>query len=145
MPDPNSMNTGKGKDFQRIAAKLLSRYFKIDFQIEYSIPIGNPPKDHRFDLVSENRMYIGECKNYSWTEGGNVPSAKMAFVNEAVFYLQHLSTDKKKFVVMRRDFDKKRAETLSDYYYRTYKHLLDDVFIIEIDVLSESIRLLEKG
>lgn len=138
----NSMNTGKGKDFQIKAAKVLGHYFRVEFQTEQPIPIGNPPKNHKFDLVSENGKYIGECKNYSWTEGGNVPSAKMGFINEAVFYLQHISSDKYRFVVLRRDVDNNRGETLADYYFRTKKHLLNGILVLEIDVLAESVRIL---
>lgn len=142
MPDPNCMNTGKGKDFQTIAAEVLSCFFQVGFHTEHPIPIGNPPKNHKFDLVSDDNQYVGECKNYSWTEGGNVPSAKIGFINEAVFYLQHLPSDKKRFVVMRRDVGKKHRETLADYYYRTNKHLLNGVIVVESDLTTKSIRLL---
>ena len=142
MPEPNNMNTGKGKSFQSIAAEVLSHRFQVGFQTEHPIPIGNPPKNHKFDLVSDDGMYICECKNYSWTEGGNVPSAKIGFINEAVFYLQHISSDKNRFVVLRRDLVNKRSETLADYYYRTNKHLLNGVFVFEIDVLTKTVRIL---
>lgn len=142
MPEPNSENTGKGKFFQTLSAELLGQHFRIRFQIEHSIPIGNPPKNHKFDLVSDNGLYIGECKNYSWTEGGNVPSAKMGFINEAVFYLQHIPSDRFRFVVLRRDLSNNRIEPLADYYYRMNKHLLNGVFVIEIDVLTQSVRVL---
>lgn len=142
MPAPNSLNTGKGRDFQKMAVKVLSHYFKVGFRIEHPIPIGNPPKEHKFDLVSDDLQYVGESKNYSWTEGGNVPSAKMGFINEAVFYLQHLPSDKKRFVVMRRDVDEKHTESLADYYYRTNRHLLNGVFIVEIDVTTKTVRTL---
>jgi hypothetical protein len=143
MPTPNCMNTGKGRDFQIIAAKLLSDHFQVKFDIEQPMPIGNPPKNHKFDLVSVDLRFIGESKNYSWTEGGNVPSAKMGFINEAVFYLQHLPKDKKRFVVLRRDVDKKHTESIAEYYFRTNKHLLNGVFIIEIDILTCSIKIFE--
>lgn len=142
MPEPNSQNTRKGKIFQTISADVFGHYFQVGFQTEHPIPIGNPPKNHKFDLVSEDGNYIGECKNYSWTEGGNVPSAKMGFINEAVFYLQHVSSDKFRFVVLRRAVDNKHTETLADYYYRTNKHLLNGVSVIEIDVSNNSVRLL---
>lgn len=142
MPEPNSQNTRKGKIFQTVSAEVLGHYFQVGFQTEHPIPIGNPPKNHKFDLVSEDGNYIGECKNYSWTEGGNVPSAKMGFINEAVFYLQHVSSDKFRFVVLRRAVDNKHTETLADYYYRTNKHLLNGVSVIEIDVSNNSVRLL---
>ena len=140
MPASNSLNTGKGRDFQILAVEVLSQYFNVGFRIEHPIPIGNPPKDHKFDLVSDDLQYIGESKNYSWTEGGNIPSAKMGFINEAVFYLQHLPSDKKRFVVMRRDVNEKHKETLADYYYRTNRHLLNGVFIIEIDTTTNAVR-----
>ena len=142
MPEPNSKNTGKGKSFQTIAAEVLGQHFRVGFQTEHPIPVGNPPKNHKFDLVSDDSNYIGECKNYSWTEGGNVPSAKMGFINEAVFYLQHILSDKFRFVVLRRDVGNNRIESLADYYYRTNNHLLNGVFVIEIDVLTKSVRIL---
>jgi hypothetical protein len=142
MPAPNSMNTGKGRDFQKLAAEILSSYFNIGFRIEYPIPIGNPPKEHKFDLVSDDRRYVGESKNYSWTEGGNVPSAKMGFINEAVFYLQHIPENIKRFVVLRRDVDEKHRESLADFYYRTNRHLLNGIFIVEIDVKTKTVRTL---
>jgi len=43
-------------------------------------------KVHKFDLVSQNKKMVVECKKYYWTKGGNPPSAKFATLNEAVFY-----------------------------------------------------------
>ena len=140
MPEPNSMNPAKGRRFQKLAVKILSKHFGVDFEIEYPVEIGNPPEQHNFDLASKDLKYIGESKNYSWTEGGNVPSAKMVFVNEAVFYLQHLPDDISRFVVMREDFNAKRNETLAEYYHRTNYHLLNGVYIIEIDTETMDIR-----
>lgn len=85
MPESNNMDTGKGKNFQSIAAEVLGYHFQVKFQTEHPIPIGNPPKNHKFDLVSGNGMYVGECKNYLWTEGGNVPSAKMGLSTKPFF------------------------------------------------------------
>lgn len=141
MPTPNSMNTGKGRDFQKLAALIIGDYFGVRFTLEQPIPIGIPPKNHKFDLVSEDQQYIGESKNLSWTEGGNIPSAKMESINEAVFYLQHIPKDKKRFVVMRRDIDDKHSESLAEYYFRIDKHLLNGVLIIEIDVPTKSIKM----
>jgi hypothetical protein len=140
---PNNMNTKKGRDFQKFAAEVLGDHFRVRFNIEHVVPIGNPPKNHKFDLVSEDQQYIGESKNYSWTETGNVPSAKMGFINEAVFYLQHLPKEKKRFIVLRRDVHNKHGESIAEYYFRTNKHLLNGVFIIEIDVLTRDIKIIE--
>jgi len=136
----NRLNPGKGKQFQEKAAELLSERFQVEFQLDYSIAIGYPPKDHRFDLVSSDLRHVGECKNYSWTKSGNVPSAKMGFVNEAVFYLSFLPKDIVRFVVMRKDIHRRRDETLADYYCRTYHHLLQGVFVLEIDLENNTVR-----
>ena len=140
MPLPNSMNTLKGTEFQKNASLVLTNYYNIGFRLEYPVPIGNPPKEHKFDIVSFDLRFVGECKNYSWAEGGNVPSAKIGFINEAVFYLQHLSEDKKRFVVVRRDVDSRHTESLAEYYYRINRHLLKDVYITEIDLGTGNVR-----
>lgn len=133
----NRMNPEKGLKFQEKVAKLFSKRFQVDFQLDYSISIGNPPKGHKFDLVSSDLLYVGECKNHSWTESGNVPSAKMGFVNEAAFYLSFLSKDITRFIVMRKDVHPKKSETLAEYYYRTYQHLLQGIIIFEVDLEEE--------
>ena len=133
MPSINQLNPERGRTFQKRASDVLSQHFGVEFHIDYPIAIGTPPKKHKFDLVSIEQRYVGECKNYSWTESGNIPSAKMGFVNEAVFYLLHLPRGVHRFVVMRRDTHPKHSETLAEYYYRIYSHLLDDVFVIELD------------
>ena len=134
------MNTAKGRNFQNKATELLSAYYGVKFKTESPKMIGSPPKEHKFDLVSEDDKYIGECKNYSWTETGNVPSAKMAFLNEAVFYLQHLTGDCKRFIAMRYDVHEKRRESFAEYYFRTNRHLLNGVYIIEIDLSDSNIK-----
>lgn len=133
MPWDNSLNPAKGRQFQDLAAKALSARLGVRFQLDYPISIGDPQEAHRFDLVSEDQRYVGECKNYSWTETGKMPSAKMAYVNEAVLYLSHLPQDTHRFIVMRLDRHAKRAETLVQYYLRTYRHLLKGLTMYEFD------------
>lgn len=70
------------------------------FEMEKKLAIGNPPKGHKFDIVSEDAHIAIECKRYTWTEGGNVPSAKMGTMNEAVFYLSFLPDTYDKYIVM---------------------------------------------
>ena len=140
----NSENPRRGKEFQALAASILSEYWGVQFEMEVSFPIGDPPKKHRFDLASQDRTYVGESKNYTWTVSGNMPSAKMAFVNEAVFYLSHLPSGINRFVVMPRDIRPKNGEPLADYYHRTYRHLLGGVQIVEIDVETYQVRIVGK-
>ena len=133
MEEGNHLNPAKGKMFEELAKVLLDSYFNVNFDIDYPIAIGSPPKEHKFDLVAKDTSIIAECKNHSWTKSGNVPCAKMGFVNEAVFYLSFLPNEIKKYVVMRKDVHPKRKESLAEYYHRTYRHLLKGVVVIEID------------
>jgi hypothetical protein len=131
----------KGRLFQIRAAKALSQHFGVKFQLDHPIPIGTPPKEHQFDLVSVDSRYVGECKNYSWTKTGRVPSAKLSMVNEAVFYLSFLPPETVKFVVMRKTTHAKQLyESLAEYYHRTRYHLLNGVLIFEMDEEGETLR-----
>jgi hypothetical protein len=136
----NSLNPGKGRDFQRLAADLLGRKLGVRFKLDHPLAIGSPPKTHRFDLVSEDGNYVGECKNYSWTATGNMPSAKMAFLNEAVLYLSHVPSEREKFIAMRVARHERRKETLVEYYLRTYRHLLSGITLYEIDPGTREVR-----
>jgi len=140
MPNDNSLNTGKGHTFQALSAKILSAHFGTQFNLDHAIGIGKPPKPHRFDLVSTDFQFVGECKNYSWTETGNMPSAKMGFINEALLYLSYLPKDTTRFIVTRVDRHARRQETLTEYYFRTYRHLLENVRLFEIDIDTGAVR-----
>jgi len=139
MPWDNSLNPGKGRDFQELAAQLISERLGLRFLLDHPLAIGEPTKLHRFDLVSEDQLHVGECKNYSWTESGNMPSAKMAFLNEAVLLLSHLPPTTNKFIAMRLDTHPRRRESLVQYYLRTYRHLLRGVTLFEIDPVAGTI------
>ncbi len=132
MPLPNSENPGKGRDFEEKTKRALSKLYNTDFY-EQIIEIGNPPKAHKFDLVSANKDIIVECKNFSWTETGNIPQAKMGFLNQAVLYLSHTPEGATKIIVLRKDNHSKRKESLAEYYVRTYNHLLRAINVMELD------------
>ena len=136
----NSQNPARGAEFERQAQDILSEHFGVVLHRDCAIPIGDPAKEHRFDLASDDRKYIGECKNITWTRTGNMPSAKMTSVNQAVLYLTHVRDAKYRFVAMRRDTHPRRQETLAEYYYRTYQHLLGEMLIIEIDIETKAVK-----
>jgi hypothetical protein len=135
--------------FENLAQQYLQDFFNDELLLHKPINIGNPPKPHKFDLSSKDRTIVGECKNYSWTITGNVPSAKMAFLNEAAFYLSFLPEGTKSFIVLRRQLRPRKAhigergEALADYYYRTYKHLLKSITVFEIDIRGKIIRIVD--
>ena len=138
----NSDNSRRGREFQKFAARVLGEYWSVGFDLEVPFLIGKPAKAHKFDMASSDKKIVGEAKNITWTESGNMPSAKMAFTNQAVLYLWHLPAFTKRFVVMPKDIRPKTGEALADYYHRTYKHLLNGVLVVEIDVASSTVRIL---
>ena len=136
MPSDNSLNTAKGRTFQEQVRKVLDNHFGIGFLTDYPVKIGNPPKEHKFDLVSSDHKYIAECKNFSWTETGKIPDAKMAKCDQALLYLSLVPINTKKLLIMRKDTHLDKRETLAEYYKRTHLHLLADVIIMEFDPLT---------
>ncbi len=129
----NSDNPRIGKEFQERICTAMSAYFKTDFQLEIPIPIGEPPKPHRFDCVSSNRQIVIECKCYAWTAAGNIPSAKLRTLNEAVLYMSCLPPDTVKIIAMKKTLRPGKPETLAQYYNRVNGHLLKGIRIVEMD------------
>lgn len=129
----NSDNPKIGRDFEALVTKWFVKKYNKDFSNNFSFDIGNPPKSHRFDVVSIDKTIVAECKCYTWTETGNIPSAKMGFANEAAFYLSFIK-DATTYIIFKKNTHPKRSETLAEYYYRTNKHLLGDTKILEYNV-----------
>jgi hypothetical protein len=131
----NSENPSAGKAFQyKVQAKAQENFGKLFIQ-ECPVLIGNPPKEHRFDLVSEDHLIIIECKSYTWTKSWNVPSAKLAALDEAILYMRCIipSCSARKIIIMERSFNKKTCETLAEYFVRRKGHLLADIEVMELD------------
>lgn len=131
----NSENPSAGKAFQeKVQAKAQEEFSKLFLQ-EYPVLIGNPPKEHRFDLVAEDQSIIIECKSYTWTKSWNVPSAKLAALDEAILYMRCIvpSYRARKVIVMDRAFNVKTGETLAEYFVRRKGHLLADIEVMELD------------
>jgi hypothetical protein len=138
----NSDNPKNGAFFQKQVMKWFQGHFGKSFELEKKIPIGNPPKEHKFDIVESTGTIAIECKRYTWTETGNVPSAKMGFTNEAAFYLSFLPNDYEKYIVMLKSHHIKRRESLAEYYFRTNKHLLGNIIVAEYDPDADTLRII---
>lgn len=98
----NSDNLKVGKNFQREVLSIVQEKFNIPFIEEKVVLVGNPPKEHKFDVVSADGSIIIECKCYTWTNRGNVPSAKMSTINEAVLYLRSINYNARKILAMKK-------------------------------------------
>ena len=141
----NSDNTRKGADFQRQVLHWFRKNYDSDFELEKKIPIGNPAKDHKFDIVDTAGTIAIECKRYTWTETGNIPSAKMGFTNEAAFYLSFLPETYEKYIVMLKSQHPKRNESLAEYYYRMNRHLLGKIKVAEYDPEMDVLRIISQN
>lgn len=133
MPRENSQNPGAGRYFEVRAARIMGEALGVRLLLDHALPIGEPPKLHKFDFGTEAGTHVGEAKYYTWTETGNAPSAKLGFLNQAVFYLSFLPETSERFIVMRRHTHPRRKETLAEYWYRTDRHLLRGVRVFEIE------------
>ena len=131
----NSENPSAGKAFQNKVQAKAQESFGKHFIQECPVLIGNPPKEHRFDLVSEDHLIIIECKSYTWTKSWNVPSAKLAALDEAILYMRCIipSCIARKIIIMERSFNKITGETLAEYFVRRKGHLLADIEVMELD------------
>ena len=136
----NSENPRVGKEFQLAVKEWFEEAYTTSFDVERKIAIGRPAKLHSFDISSLDESIVVECKCYTWTETGNVPSAKMGFTNEAAFYLSFLPDDTERMIVMLHAEHAKRNETLAKYYFRTNRHLLGKIKIYEFNLQTKEMQ-----
>jgi hypothetical protein len=117
-------NTQVGHDFE-IKAQAFFVQQGLHLTPGMAVEIGiNGRKLHNFDLGDEQKKIVVECKAHTWTEGGNVPSAKMTAWNQAMFFFHAAPSDYRKILFVLKDFSQKRNETLAEYYIRTNPHLI---------------------
>ena len=143
MSNSNHDNPKIGRTFQEEVQKWFLKNRNEKFVLEYPIHIGKPSHPHNFDVANESGTTIVECKCYAWTDSGNVPSAKLRGLNEAIFYFSFLPRETEKILVMSRAVHPKRSETLAEYYLRTNGHLLSDVKIWELNLDTNEMRMIK--
>ena len=115
----NSENPKVGKKFQLTVKGWFEKSLNCEFDIERKIAIGNPAKLHSFDIANKEGTVVVECKCYTWTETGNVPSAKMGFTNTIEFFgMQCIITVEKK---VKKDEDQYIYFPLNDIYLKVLK------------------------
>lgn len=118
-------NAHAGNDFEMAARAFFSEQ-GILLVKNFAVPVGvgKLKKMHRFDLGSETPPVLVECKSHKWTQGGNMPSAKMTVWNEAMYYF-HIAPPvfRKIFFVLKHS---RREQSLASYYLKTYGHLVPD-------------------
>jgi hypothetical protein len=117
-------NAHVGREFEGTAREFFAKE-GLDLEPNLSVAIGvKGQKPHAFDLGDRERMVLVECKSHTWTESGNVPSAKMTAWNEAMYLFLVAPARYRKILFVLRDFSPRHSETLAEYYVRTYSHLI---------------------
>ena len=129
----NLNNQCNGIQFQNLVKDWLCKNVDQYFKLETKIPVGKPSKDHRFDIVNRKKKIAIECKCYTWTKTGKVPSAKINAINSDVLYLSLLPDDYAKYIVILCSRCENGNESLAEYYFRTYRHLIGEIKIAEYD------------
>lgn len=126
-------NAHVGKEFECLAKeKLQENGIHVERNFKILIGINNFKKEHAFDLGNKTDKIIVECKSHKWTNGKNVPSAKLTVWNEAMYYFSLTPHDYRKIFFVLYDYSNKRKESLAEYYIRIYYHLIPlDVEIFE--------------
>jgi hypothetical protein len=132
-------NTHVGKEFERKAREFFSEQ-GLNLQSDVSIQVGiNGTKPHSFDLGNIDKQVLVECKSHTWTEGGNIPSAKITTWDQAMYLFFVAPGGYRKVLFVLRDWNSKKRETLAEYYVRTKSHLIPkDVEIWEFDEQKET-------
>ena len=75
-----------GREFEQ-AARLFFAETGVHLRPNFVALVGHSiKKPHRFDLGSDDPPILVECKSFTWTSGGNSPSAKLRNMNEVMLH-----------------------------------------------------------
>lgn len=118
-------NTHVGKDFvEKAKAFFAKKGVALYNDVAIPIGLGENHKEHIYDLGNHNEKIIVECKSHKWTEGDNVPSAKMTVWTQEMYYFYLSPIEYRKIFFMLKDYSASRKESLGQYYLRTNPHLI---------------------
>jgi hypothetical protein len=103
------------------------------------VGIGEPPKLHSFDLVSDDETIFVECKAHHYTATDKA-GAKFHITNSAALGLLYLPREKTKIIVMKKSNSPKRTISFAQLYVSRYGHLLSDIIVLEADVEKKELK-----
>lgn len=90
-------------------------------------------KSHKFDLGSEKPPILVECKSYTWTSGGNSPSAKIKALNEVMLLFSLAPRRYRKILFVLKHL--RKDVSLAAHYIKTQGHLIGpNIEIWEFDL-----------
>ncbi|MDT4953140.1 MAG: hypothetical protein QOJ02_1278 [Acidobacteriota bacterium] len=115
-------NTHAGREFEE-AARLFFAKTGILLQPGFSEDVGYKiKKPHKFDLGSKVPPILVECKSYTWTIGGNSPSAKIRGLNEVMLLFSVAPKRYRKILFVLKHL--RKDVSLAAYYIKTQVHLI---------------------
>ena len=129
-------NTHAGREFEE-AALLFFKQTGISLERNFVAEVGYSRKKlHRFDLGSEDPPMLVECKSFTWTSGGNSPSAKLRALNEVMLLFSVSPAHYRKVLFVLKHL---RGEmSLAMHYIKTQGHLIGPkIEIWEFDLDSK--------
>ena len=125
-------NAQKGLEFERIAKKYFEEKHKVKFK-KTKIKIGfNGGKLREVDLVNEELKIIIECKNFRYTSGNNVPSAKISDFIKEVYKLYIAPEEYKKIICISKSYNKKGISLKNYILDKYYDFIPETIEVIEI-------------
>jgi hypothetical protein len=115
-------NAHAGREFEEVA-RLFFAETGTALQSGFSAPVGHKIKKlHKFDLGSENPPILVECKSYTWTSGGNSPSAKIRALNEVMLLFSLAPRRYRKILFILKHL--RKDVSLAAHYIKTQGHLI---------------------
>lgn len=109
-------------DFEE-ATRLFFAKTKIPLQPGFSEKVGyRIKKSHKFDLGSKEPPILVECKSYTWTSGGNSPSAKIRGLNEVMLLFSLAPKRYRKILFVLKHL--RKDVSLASHYIKTQGHLI---------------------
>jgi hypothetical protein len=126
-------NAHVGREFEE-AAQLFFAETGIELQPGFIAPVGYKiKKSHKFDLGSEKPPILVECKSYTWTSGGNSPSAKIRALNEVMLLFSLAPRRYRKILFLLKHL--RKDVSLATHYIKTQGHLIGpNIEIWEFDL-----------
>lgn len=144
----STSNTHVGRQFEELAKQVLEQElgYPLDFVIELEVGARKGVKHiHKFDLGNVGKKVVVECKSHTWTQSGNVPSAKISNWDKEMYYFYMMNEDDKlksfkKIFFCQRSTHPRRTQSLAEYYFDKRGHMIPNgVEIWEFDINSKKI------
>ena len=119
-------NMARGLRFEELVGAFLNQNLGLKLEPNFSIPVGlgSSRKVRRFDLGSKDPLVLVECKAHTFTDSGNVPSAKISTWNEALLYFLGSPAEARKILFVQKPHRQKDRRSLGEYYLDRYNHLI---------------------